>query len=137
MGAVLNFKTDTTLAELQDQLRTAKLVEASARDVRVAIEEQILLHFTAPDTGEGTKTEGTVSVAWKVTRKVDATLADHWNELSKNAQQAFKWKPEIDLKALRALQQMDADGYAAAAKFITTTPAKPAITLKESDGKQA
>ena len=117
---------------LIDRLAEAKHQEAAARDTRLAIEEEILAHFEAPPTGEGTKTEGRVSVAWKVTRKVDTALADHWAELGKNAQQAFKWKPDIDLKALRALQQMDADGYAQAAKFITTTPAKPAITLKES-----
>lgn len=114
------------------ELAAAKVAEAAARDTRLAIEERILAHFPAPATGEGSAKSGDMSIVWKVTRKVDATLADQWNNLGKNAQSAFKWKPDVDLKALRALQQLDADGYAQAARFITTTPAKPAITLKES-----
>ncbi|VTU25211.1 hypothetical protein H4CHR_01549 [Variovorax sp. PBS-H4] len=138
MGAVLKFQPDTTLAELEEQLRIAKVMEATARDMRIAVEDQILTHFTAPETGEGSKTEGAVSVAWKVTRKVDTdALQAAWQGLGPNAQKAFRWKADTDLKQLRALQDLDADSYAAAAKFITTTPAKPAITLKESDGKQA
>lgn len=120
-----------TLQVLEDRLRAAKAKEATARNERVAIEELIVNRFAPPEGGEGTAKEGGLSVAWKITRKVDAALADQWNDLGKNAQQAFKWKPEIDLKSLRALQQMDAEGYAQAAKFITATPAKPAVTLKD------
>ena len=117
---------------LIDRLAEAKQAEAAARDTRIAIEEEILAHFEAPVTGEGSKTEVRVTVAWKVTRKVDTdALQAAWTTLPANAQKAFRWKADTDLKQLRALQDLDMAGYGAAAKFITTTPAKPAITLKE------
>lgn len=120
-----------TLQVLEQRLRDAKAKEAAARDERLAVEDLIVNRFVPPEGGEGSTKEGGLSIAWKVTRKVDASLADHWPTLGKNAQQAFKWKPEIDLKSLRALQQMDPEGYAQAAKFITATPSKPAVTLKD------
>lgn len=121
------------LEALIERLRKAKAEEASARDARVAIEEEILAHFMPPESGEGSKSEGALSVAWKLTRKVDTdALQAAWADLPANTQKAFRWKGDIDLKQLRALQDLDAASYAAAAKFITTSPAKPAITLKES-----
>lgn len=131
--------TPTNILEaLIERLRKAKAAENAAKDARIVIEEEILAHFLPPETGEGTKTEGVLSVAWKVTRKVDTdALQSAWPSMGPNAQKAFRWKADVDLKQLRALSDLDADSYSAAAKFITTTPAKPAITLKESDGKQA
>lgn len=131
MSAVLS--SVVTLPDLVERLRKAKTAEALARDVRVGIEEQIVALYAPPADGEGTTKDGDVSIAWKLTRKVDTdALQTAWPDLGPNAQKAFRWKAETDLKQLRALQELDADSHAAAAKFITTTPAKPAITLKES-----
>lgn len=120
------------LRALEAELRAAKQAERAAADHRLAVEAQILAHFTAPEAGEGTAKDGDLTVTWKLTRKVDTeALQDAWVELNPNTQKAFKWKADVDLKQLRALADLDADGHAAAARFITTTPAKPAITLKE------
>ena len=51
--------------------------------------------------------------------------------LGANVQKAFRWKPEIDLRQLRALQELDAPAYAEAAKYFTSKPAKPSVTLKD------
>lgn len=122
-----------TLQTLEQRLRDAKAKEAAARDERVAIEELIVARFAPPEGGEGTSKEGGLSITWKVTRKVDTdALQGVWTDLPINTQKAFRWKADIELKQLRALQELDAGAYATAAKFITTAPAKPAVTLKES-----
>lgn len=121
---------NSQLAALAAQLRASKAAEAAAREARIAIEEQILAHFTAPDGGEGTLNDGELRVEWKLTRKADtATLQDDWMELTPEVQATFKWKADVDLRRLRALE---GDARSTAAKYFTTTPAKPAITLKES-----
>ncbi|MGJ7508704.1 DUF7173 family protein [Variovorax sp. GT1P44] len=121
------------IQSLIDALRVAKSAESEAKDNRLAIEEQILALFPTPDGGEGTEKEGDLSIAWKLTRKVDTDpLQDAWVELTPNTQKVFRWKADVDLKQLRALQELDATAYTAASKFITTTPAKPSLTLKES-----
>jgi len=51
--------------------------------------------------------------------------------LGANVQKAFRWKPDIDLRQLRALQELDAPAYAEAAKYFTSKPAKPSVTLKD------
>lgn len=121
-----------TLATLEERLRKAKATEEAARKERVAIEELIVNRFAPPENGEGTSKEGGLSITWKVTRKVDTeALQAAWPSISANAQKAIKWKADVDLRTLRSLQDMDADGYGQLANFITATPAKPAITLKE------
>ena len=114
------------------RLRNAKAAEEAAKRERIAIEEMIVSRFAAPDTGEGTAKDGALSISWKVTRKVDAdALQGVWADLGANAQKAFRWKPEVDLKHLRALQELDPASYVVAAKYVTATPAKPSVTLKE------
>jgi hypothetical protein len=121
-----------TLATLEERLRKAKATEEAARKERVAIEELIVGRFAPPAGAEGTAKEGGLTVTWKVTRKVDTdALQAAWSSIGANAQKAIKWKADVDLRSLRALQDMDVDGYGQIANFITTTPAKPAVTLKE------
>lgn len=122
-----------TLAELAAAWRTAKEAEKAANTRRLNIEASMLEHFKPAI--EGTETIGNVKVSFKLTRKVDAqALMQAWeNNLSENSRKCFKWSADVDIKAMRSAQDMDADAYAAAAKFITTTPAKPYITV--IDGK--
>lgn len=123
-----------TMAELRTAWLAAKEAETLANAERRAIEDAIV--SLMPGTGhEGTVTdkEHGVSVTYKATRKADTErLQDHWLELPCNVRAAFRWKADVDTKHLRALQELDATGYAAAAAFITTTPAKPAISIKEA-----
>lgn len=114
------------------ELRAAKLAEETTRLTRIAIEEQILLLFNPPRSGEATHKGEGFSITWKLTRTVDtAALQSAWQELNANAQKAFKWKADTDLRQLRALQDLDQIAYQQAAQYITAKPAKPAITLKD------
>ena len=122
----------TPLSVLVIALRHAKLAEASANAARLEIERQIVTRFPAPATGEGMHKDAEFSITYKVTRSVDTdALQAAWATLGTNAQKAFKWSADLDLKAYRALVEMDPDNAFKAQSYITTKPAKPSLTLKD------
>lgn len=125
--------TKQNIDSLVAELRLAKIAEEKARDYRVQIETKILEFMPTKDEGsESIKTdEGTVTATFKINRKVDTdALSSAWATISENAKKAFKWKADIEIKSMRALQDMDAAAYLVASQFITATPAKPSITVK-------
>ena len=125
----------TQLPVLITSLRAAKRMEDEAREQRLAIEKQILLHY--PEKTEGSiadKTHG-ISITYGLTRKVDSeALKDAWTTLSENVQKAFEWEAKVVTKTLKAIQDLDQAGYSQLCKFISTTPKKPSVTLKENHG---
>ena len=114
------------------ELRAAKSDETAAKNERIRLEGLIEAQFAKPDGGEGTHNDEEFKITWKLNRTVDTLkVQDAWDGLSKNAQRAFRWKAEVDLSHLRALNELDAVAYAQAAEFITSKPAKPSIELKD------
>ena len=123
----------TILPLLVAELIAAKAAEKQAIDRRVAIEAQIVALIPAPANGEGTVKDGAVKVEFKLNRKVSAehlgALQDAWMTLNENQKTAFRWKVDIDTKQYRAIADLDAASLAGISQYITTTPAKPAVTV--------
>jgi hypothetical protein len=122
-----------SLDQLARDWLAAKAAEDEARVHRVEIEADLLLHSQAITEGtDRVETAGTkLAVTYKVTRKVDsAALSDSWGAMSDLVRGCFKWSADIDLKTLRALQLANPGAFAQAARFITTTPAKPAVKVE-------
>lgn len=121
-----------TIIELTAALKAAKAAEEKAKVERLDIEAKMVALFAKPATGEGTHNDEDFSITWKLNRSVDTDkLSGAYEALPANAQRAFRWKAEVELKNLRALADLDPVSYAAAAEFITSKPAKPSIELKE------
>lgn len=121
------------LAVLKTALIQAKAAETAAKNARLEIEDAILAHFPS-DKLEGSVTNADfgISVTYKLTRTVDTdALQAGWETLSANAQKAFKWKADIDLKQFRAIQELDQASYDQLVAFVTTKPAKPSVSIKE------
>ena len=119
--------TPINLEELKTAWRAAKAAEDAANAERLQIEAAIVALM--PSKLEGSVSEHGVSVTYKVTRKVDAvSLQNDWHTLPESVQQAFAWKPSVDTRHLRALEGYD---LTTAQRFFTTTPAKPAISIKD------
>lgn len=120
-----------TIESLKQELIVAKQREAQAKADRLAVEERIVA--IAPKQDEGTVSlDDTLSVTFKLTRTVDtAKVQQAWGYLSENAQKAFRWSADLDTKHYRALQQLDPQTLAQISPFITTKPAKAAVTFKE------
>lgn len=106
--------------------------EETAKAMRLEIEEGILSAFPTDKTeGSITNADFGITVAYKLTRTVDSEgVQNAWNDLSANAQKAFKVKFDIDLKQYRAVQDLDHTAFAELSKFVTSKPAKPSITIK-------
>jgi len=114
------------IEELKTAWRVAKAAEDTANAERLLIESAIL--DLMPTKLEGSVSQDGVTVTYKVTRKVDtAALQAAWTTLPGPVQSAFTWKPAIVTRALHELQGYD---ITQAQQFFTTTPAKPAISLK-------
>lgn len=111
----------------------SKAAEDSAKAIKLEAESAILAHFPTDKTeGSVTNADFGITVAYKLTRTVDSEgVQNAWNDLSANAQKAFKVKFDIDLKQYRAIQDLDQTAYAELAKFVTSKPAKPSISIKE------
>ena len=122
------------ISELATALRAAKAAEEKAKTHRLEIEDKMLALFSKPVSGEGTHNDEDFSIVWKLNRTVDSDkLSAAFETLPANAQRAFRWKAEVELKSLRALSELDPVSYSAAAEFITSKPAKPSITLKDQN----
>ena len=121
-----------TISELATLLRKAKQAENEAKAERLRIEGLIEQQFAKPESGEGTHNDEDFSITWKLNRTVDTDrLAADYDDLSDNAQRAFRWKAEVNLAYLRQLSEIDPAAYNKAAVFITSKPAKPSIELKD------
>ena len=121
-----------TITELTAALKAAKAAEDKAKAERLEIEGKIVALYAKPATGEGTHNDEEFSITWKLNRTVDTEkLSAGYESLPVNAQRAFRWKAEVELKNLRALAELDPVSYSAAAEYITSKPAKPSIDLKD------
>lgn len=121
------------LATLKAMWQTHKKAENDAKELRLEVEESILAHFpTDKLEGSVTDADAGITVTYKVTRKVDTpALQAIWETLGKNAQAAFKWSADVDTKTYKALADLDQKSFSLINTFITTTPNKASITVKE------
>lgn len=126
-------KTDLTLEQLAQAWLDAKEEEESAVAKRRQIGELLAAALPGPD--EGTTSEKMadfkVAVTRKVTRSVDAdALGKAWEFVSDNVRNTFKWKAEVNLKHLRAMQELGAADLSEVSKFITTKPAAASVSVE-------
>lgn len=112
-------------------LRAAKAVEDDAVAQRKTLQAQLVSLITQPGLETTFKGEG-FQIAYKLDRKVDAEMLwAAYPTLSLNAQKAFRFKADVDLKAYRALEEFDAPAFKTISAFVTTKPATPTVTLSK------
>jgi len=112
----------------------AKRDEDEAKARRLAIAKLIVERLPGEDESTDRRITGNLSlvVSRKLTRAVDNNaLSSDWAQLPRTVQEAFRWKAEVDLKNLRALEFAAPDDYSIAVTYITTKPATPSIEVEE------
>lgn len=127
-------KNEITLELLAANWQSAKRNEDAARALRLSIEEQMLTLLPAVTEGVSKATCGhfQIGATYRLNRKVDAdALKGAWAALPATVQDAFAWKPDVSITQLRALERANPANYDMALRFITSTPAKPAIKIEE------
>ena len=118
----------------------AKAAEDRARDARLAAEEKILELVGFKE--EGTKSIKTtwfkVSTIGKLTRTIIPEALDevrsHVHEFL--YEQVIRYKPELNLGALRNVEEAFPDAYREFIKAIITKPAKTAIKIELIEEKR-
>lgn len=134
MNAQIKTSVTNTLAELAESIIHLKNIEASAREERIRIEQMIIDKVGAKEEGTTTAEDGNfkVKTIGKLTRSIDtnAVQAD-WDNLDPAIQKCIKWKADLDTKNLRSLEAMRDDLVPVIAKYMTTKPAKPSVTIEE------
>ena len=122
----------THVPHLIAALRAAKAAEAAAHERRTTLEAHLVSLFPSPPSGEGTLKQDDFTITFKVSRKVDSdALFAVYGDLSDNAKKAFRFKADVATTQYRALSEFDEATFSKVAAFVTTTPAKPTITLKD------
>lgn len=121
-----------SLSELIAARISAKRVEDAAVNARRDIDKQLAELLRDANKPEGTvsaKVEGyKVSCVFKLARAVDTdALTKSWDKLPLDVQNAFKWKADVSISALKAL---DDKAQLSAARFITSKEASPSITIE-------
>lgn len=129
-------KTEEKLDALCAAFEDAKANEASAREARIAIEEQISALVGQLDEGTVSAKGLTykVRVAYRINRNVDEKV---WaNEVAPKlppaiAHNLMRTKLSLDMKGFRWLEENRPDLLTLVSKAITAKPAKPTIEVKE------
>ena len=121
-----------TITELVAARIAAKRDEDAAVAARRDIDKQLAEMLKDPAKPEGSISapagDWKLTITYKVDRKVDSeALTKAWAALPKDVQEAFKWKADVSVSALRKLSPADAGK---AAVFVTAKEASPSIEIK-------
>ena len=119
------------LATLLEERVRAKRLEDAAIVIRRGIDGQIadILRDAKKPEGSVTQKAGDLkaTVAYGVTRSVDTEMLQAaWDELPGSVRAVFRFKAEVSVAPLKALEGALA---AKASPFITSKPASPSVTV--------
>ena len=116
-----------------EKILALKRTEEIAREERAMLEDQLAKEIS--DRVEGTASLTTSSYKITVTSKLTRTLDYQAYQAIENdipeGVRCVRFKPELDLKKLRA---MDAVRPGFSAAFITTKPARPSVKVELVEG---
>lgn len=140
MNAVTPFPQTSPLEQAAARILRAKAAEMAANAERVSAERDLVAILGDSLPAEGT--HHTESGMYKVTvktginrrtdRKALEAISDRVPEAFK--QRLIRWKPEVDLRELRFIQNNEPELAAVIAEAITESPAKPSVTVSFDGG---
>lgn len=121
------------LHELAEAWRDAKRAETQANKRRVEIEQRIIAITGCKEEGSTTHdADGLkITVKGKLTRSLDQAA---WEQIAPTIPEALRpvtYKPALDLKGLRYLENNEPEIYRQITPALTIKPAKPAVAVKE------
>ena len=126
--------TNETILGIVTDLESYKASRAALDEMIAAKETALLSYVNTKDEGAAKTIIGDVeiTVTGRINRKLDIDEFDKIKEdlPASYAKKVVKYKPSLDLRTLRAMQEHDADAYGMMARCITATPGKPAIKIE-------
>lgn len=118
---------------LAKQWLAAKQSEQEANKARLSIEDQIVA--ITGNKAEGSETHDASGIKITVTGKMSRTLdISTWQGIESQVPSNLSpviYKPSLDLKGLRYIEENEPEIYALVSKAIAMKPAKTAVAVKE------
>lgn len=129
----------TELEAIAARIEHLKHAESEANRARLEAEKQLLAALGEIDADGTTHVDAgayKVAIRCSVTRSVDRdVLAEIATQIPEPiAKRLFRWKPELDTRELRYLQNNEVKLYGVVAQAITMKPAKPSISVERREG---
>lgn len=127
---------EPTLTDLFAELQEAKAIEASAKEARLAVENQIVAHVKdAPEKGSRTLKAGAMrcSVKFDLSYKADMPALCSLSDSVPQELLPVKLtqpKYELDVKKYEALRTSHPEVFSRVAACVEVKPSKPSLTLK-------
>lgn len=139
MDTVTPFKQpELTIDELAYRLKLAKKRENEAKEERLDLEELIIKKVGAETEGAFTVKGDSyqITTTGKLTRTInEKLLPEVQSEIPTPLfERLFRYKPSLNTKELKYIENNEPEYYAIVAKAITTKPAKTAVSFKELEG---
>lgn len=125
----------SALERAAEALIQAKAAEIAANQRRLEAERDVL-HLLGEIEAEGTHKSSagayTVTVRSSMNRTLDRdVLVQIAPQIPEQiAKRLFRWKPELELRELRYIQDNEPELYGIVAQAITMKPAKPSISVE-------
>lgn len=112
----------------------AKQAEARAKERRLTVEAQIAELLGVADEGviNAMGSEFKIKTTGKLTRTLHSDdLQRDWDSLPSGIKECVSWQPKLNMRALRTLESNHNELSPVMARYMTTKPAKPTITIGE------
>lgn len=129
----------TPIEQLAERIAELKAAEQAANTARLEAEKQLLARLGEMDAEGTSKFEAgayAITVRCSVTRSVDREALERIAGQIPEAiaKRLFRWKPELDTRELRYIQNNEVELYATLAQAITIKAAKPSISIERREG---
>ena len=122
--------------DLVDRWLDLKKTEDNARTERIKIEEEMINFLETKSEGSTTTTledKTKITVKTGFSRKLDLKLWEKVKQKIVPEVRPIKTKIELDVPALKKLQEKQPLVYATISEAITVTPSKPNFTIKKEE----
>lgn len=126
------------LDELAAHLADCKSIEDEAKRQRIEAEEALITALGQKSEGSQTyKTEQwSVTITGKINRTLDVGAWNSIKTLIPEQLHPVRYKPEIDIKGLRWLEENDKGVYATVAQAISAKPGKASVEVKRIENEK-
>lgn len=120
---------------LYEEWLSAKAEEDAARQRRIDLESDIVAEHGCKDEGSATHhADGyKITITGRMNRTLDRAA---WESIAPDIPENLRpveYKPSLDVKGLRYLQQNEPALYAKAAEAITAKPGKAAVKIEKEE----
>lgn len=119
--------------DLFQQWLDFKSQEDTARNNRIAVEQEIVNEYGCKEEGSSTiKPDGyKVTITGKINRTLDPAAWDSVADKVPANLSPVSYKPTLDSRGLKYLQNSEPEIYRVVAQAITAKPGKPAIKVEK------